>query len=275
MSKVNFPDKMALFGCGNMAGAMLRGWLAADIDPARFSVVKPTPANLPSGVSHYTNAQDAGGPFKMLMLGVKPQILPDVADDVRDLLAADATVISILAGAELEYLQSLFPETHIIRVMPNLAVEIGQSPLGIWAGDISAADKQNIDAMLKPLGMPEWLESEDQMDALTALAGSGPAFVYRFIDALAAGGTATGLPEEQAQRLAIQMVVGAAQLASMSDASPAELARRVAAKGGMTAEGLDVLDENGALGSLVKNTLRATRDRGAELARLAKGETTS
>jgi len=255
-----------------MAGAMLRGWLAADIEPTRFVVVKPTPENLPDGISYFSNAQDAGGPFKMLMLGVKPQILVKVVDDIRSLLADGATVISILAGAELQYLQSLFPKARIIRVMPNLAVEIGQSPLGIWASDMSAAEKQNIDALLQPLGMPEWLESEDQMDALTALAGSGPAFVYRFIDALAAGGVATGLPEEQAQRLAMQMVLGAAQLANASEDSPAELASRVAAKGGMTAKGLDILDENAALTSLVKNTLRATRDRGADLARMAKGE---
>lgn len=122
-----------------------------------------------------------------------------------------------------------------------------------------------------PLGTPVWIEDESQMDAVTALAGSGPAFVYRFIDAMAKGGVAAGLPEDTSARLALATVEGAARLAAESSASPSTLARRVTSPGGTTAAGLAVLDAEDGLSKLVEETLKAARDRGREL---AKGEKT-
>ena len=123
---------------------------------------------------------------------------------------------------------------------------------------------------MAPLGTPEWLADEGQLDAVTALAGSGPAFVYRFIDGLAAAGAELGLQPDQARRLALAMVEGASALAAASPDSPAELARKVTSPGGTTAAGLAVLDKDEALARLVEATLRAARDRGAELARAAR-----
>jgi pyrroline-5-carboxylate reductase len=126
-------------------------------------------------------------------------------------------------------------------------------------------------ALLAPLGTPEWI-GEDEFDLVTALAGSGPAFVYRFIDALAAAAADLGLPPDKAQRLALAMVEGAAALAARSKHDPGELARCVASPGGVTQAGLDALDEGEALRALVTKTLRAARDRSAEMAAEARGK---
>jgi len=125
---------------------------------------------------------------------------------------------------------------------------------------------------MAPLGTPEWLAGEGLMHAVTALAGSGPAFVYRFIDALASGAAELGLPAEQAGRLALAMVEGAAALAAQSGHSPGELARRVASPGGTTQAGLDALDRDGAFARLIEATLRAARDRSVEMAAEARAK---
>ena len=272
MPETNFPEEMLLFGCGNMAGAMLTGWLAGGISPTKFTVIDPIATELPKGIQHFPDTASAGKHYGCLLLGVKPQLFGEVAGDVQSLLAPGGMLLSIMAGTGLARLQDAFPDAQIVRVMPNLAASLGLSPLGLWGGEMDKNAKASLTSILAPLGVTEWLDSEDQMDAVTALAGSGPAFVYRFIDALAAGGVATGLSEGQAQRMALQMVLGAAQLAAQSEYTPSELASRVTSPGGTTAAGLDKLDENGAFGALLKNTLRAARDRGAELAQKAKGD---
>jgi len=154
--------------------------------------------------------------------------------------------------------------------MPNLAAAIGKSPMGLFAAGLDESARHDVTALLAPLGQPEWLAREDQLDAVTALAGSGPAFVYRLIAALAEGGAELGLEPGQADRLARAMVEGAATLAAGSPESPAELARRVTSPGGTTAAGLAVLDRDQALARLIAETLRAARDRGAELAAAAR-----
>jgi pyrroline-5-carboxylate reductase len=185
---------------------------------------------------------------------------------------ADTIVFSILAGVELATLASRFPEAgSIVRIMPNLAAAIGKSPIALLGQGLDEVRKVEVEALMAPLGTPEWLAGEGQFDVVTALAGSGPAFLYRFIDALASGATALGLDEGQAQRLALATVEGAALLASASPHSPDELARRVASPGGTTQAGLDVLDADGAIARLVEATLRAAAERNAEMARAARG----
>jgi pyrroline-5-carboxylate reductase len=178
--------------------------------------------------------------------------------------------LSLLAGVELATLAGRFPDAAAhVRVMPNLAVAIGKAPIALAQRGLDEAGQAAVLAVMQPLGTPEWV-GEAEFDLVTALAGSGPAFVYRFIDALAAASADLGLPREQADRLALAMVEGAAALAAASPGSPGVLADRVASKGGMTREGLDVLDADGALLKLITETLRAARDRGAELAAEAR-----
>lgn len=262
-----------LVGCGNMGGAMLAGWLRAGADPQGFTVVDPALREAPPGVALLREMPRTEG-FDAVLLGVKPQLFAEVAPSVEPLVGAGTVLLSILAGVEFATLAAQFPRAGgIVRVMPNLAAALGKSPIALVAQGLGAERKAAVDALMAPLGAPEWLADEESMHAVTALAGSGPAFVYRFIDALAAGGAQLGLPEEQAQRLALAMVEGAAMLATQcehSDHSPGELADRVASPGGTTRAGLDVLDDGRALAVLVEATLRAARDRSAEMAAEAR-----
>jgi pyrroline-5-carboxylate reductase len=256
---------MLLFGCGNMGRAMLDGWLLAGFDPACFVVVDPYANDLPAGVVHFESRDTLERRFAVAVLAIKPQLFQEVSGDIERLLTPSAVVFSILAGTRLATLEAALAERHIIRLMPNLAAAIGKSPMGLFSAAVS--DRAPIEQILGPLGTSYWLASEDQMDAVTALAGSGPAFLYRYIDALSQAGIALGLNAAQSLGLATTMVEGAALLAAQSENGPEELARRVTSPGGTTAAGLAVLDSEDALQKLVLATLTAARDRGAELAK--------
>lgn len=265
-------DRILLVGCGNMAGAMLDGWLAAGFAPARFTVVDPAGRELPPGVTGRADMPESGG-FDAILLGVKPQILAQVAPLVEPLAGEGATVLSILAGVELDLLGESFPRAAgVVRIMPNLAAALGKSPLALAQRGLDDAARAAIVELLTPLGTPEWI-AEDQFDLVTALAGSGPAFVYRFIDALASSAAELGMPADTAGRLALAMVEGASALAASSPHDPAELARRVASPGGTTQAGLDTLDAGQTLRTLLRDTLRSARDRSARMAAEARAKT--
>jgi pyrroline-5-carboxylate reductase len=257
-------QSVLLVGCGNMAGAMLDGWLAAGLAAEQFTVADPAERELPAGVARMSTVPAAGS-FDVVVLGIKPQILAQVAPQVAP-LAAGATLISILAGVELDVLEAQFPgASGIVRLMPNLSAALGKSPLAMAERGLDPRGREAITQLLAPLGTPEWI-AEREFDLVTALAGSGPAFVYRFIDALGEAAAALGLEEGTARRLALATVEGAAALAAASPHDPAELARRVASPGGVTQAGLDALDEEAALPALLQRTLRAAQDRSAEMA---------
>jgi pyrroline-5-carboxylate reductase len=242
-------DNILIVGCGNMGGAMLAGWLAGGIDPARFTVVDPVLTDVPAGVALRRDLPEVHE--GLVLLGVKPQLLGAVAPQLSALVGPRCVLISMLAGVELSSLAERFPQAGgLVRV--------------------DAGTQDAITALMQPLGEPLWLADDREFDLITALVGSGPAFVYRFIDALAAGAASLGLDPDQAERFAVSMVEGAAALAASADASPAELARRVSSPGGTTERGVAVLDAGGALASLVEATLRAARDRGRELAEAAR-----
>ena len=256
-------------GCGNMGGAILTRWLATGLDPARVTVIDPAPPHLAT-VDWQAKAPRKGSPV-LLVLGVKPQMFDSVAGDLAALVGKDTTVISMLAGVELASLRARFPEAGaIVRIMPNLASALGMGVTALFANDPSEVLVAALEGLMAPLGRTEWINEEIHFHAFTALGGSGPAFVYRFIAALAGAGTTLGLPEAQAMRVATAMVEGAGALAAASGQDPAELARQVTSPGGTTAAGLDVLDGNGVLPSLIRDTLRAAAQRSAELADIAK-----
>lgn len=260
---------VVLVGCGNMGGAMLAGWLAGGMMPATFTVIDPVLDAAPQGVALLRDAEKA--PLAdVLVLGVKPQVLGDVAPDVRHLAGAQCTLVSILAGVEMDVLAHHFPDAGArVRLMPNLAAAMGKSPLALASDGIETEAKAALESLLDPLGAVQWL-AEDQFHLVTALAGSGPAFVYRFIDALGEGAAALGMEPGEAARMALSMVEGAVALAASADVSAGELARRVASPGGTTEAGLKVLDEGGAMTSLIEATLRAARDRSEEMAEAAR-----
>jgi pyrroline-5-carboxylate reductase len=261
--------RILLVGCGNMAGAMLRGWIAGGMAAAVFTVVDPHARDLPAGVRHLP-ALPAGEVFEAVQLGIKPQRLDALAPDLAPLVGAETVLLSLLAGVELASLRRRFPAAGaLVRVMPNLAVALGKSPVALAAGGLDDGGRAAVQALMQPLGSPEWFE-EDEFDLVTALAGSGPAFVYRYIDALAAAARTLGMAPDKAARLAVAMVEGAAALAAQSGEDPGTLADRVASPGGTTRAGMDVLDAGNALNDLALATLRAARDRSAEMAAAAR-----
>lgn len=261
-------NNLLIIGCGNMGGAMLGGWLAAGEDPARFAVLDPALDTAPEGVRLYRSADDVRGGHDAVLLGFKPQQLRALGSGLQGLTGAGVTVCSLLAGITCAQLGAAFPAACAhVRVMPNLAARINKSPVILAAAGLDAGSRDGVFALFDALGTALWLEDEAQFDLVTALAGSGPGFVYRFIDALAGAAAELGLDRAVAQQLALATVEGAAALAAASEADPATLADRVASPGGMTREGLNVLDEGAALQRLLTATLRATAEKGAALSR--------
>jgi pyrroline-5-carboxylate reductase len=260
-------DHLLIIGCGNMGGAMLAGWLAAGESPARFAVLDPALPQAPAGVALYRDAAEVPGGHDAVLLGFKPQQLRALRPGLQGLTRGRA-VCSLLAGITLAQLAEAFPDAAAqVRVMPNLAARINKSPVILAETGLDVAGRAAALALFDRLGTAVWLDDEAKFDLVTALAGSGPGFVYRFIDALAGAAVELGLEPETAASLALATVEGAAMLAASADAPPAVLADRVASPGGMTREGLNVLDEGAALHRLLVETLRATAEKGAALSK--------
>lgn len=221
-----------LIGCGNMGGALLRGWMAAGFGPWR--VIDPGMKAAPEGA--VLGAGDS--PPKLVVLAVKPQVWREV---VAPLAASmnGAVVVSVMAGVGVAALAKALPGAAIVRAMPNTPAAIRQGVTGLWTSD--AAAKALAGPLFEASGQAVWLDNEDDFDALTGVSGSGPAYVFAFIEALAAGGVAAGLSADVAMALARGTVTGAAALAATDPAEAAELRRRVTSPGGTTAAGLGVL----------------------------------
>lgn len=259
------PAPLWLIGCGNMGGAMLRRWIGAGLDPVAVTVIDPGSPAVPDGVRLLAALPPDAEPATVV-LAVKPQQLDTAAEllgNVRPPL-----LVSVLAGVEVATLARRIPAGAIVRAMPNLAVAIGKGVTALHTPDTMF--REPAEALAAPLGHFEWIGDEGLFDAVTALSGCGPGFVFRFADALAAAGAALGLPEDQAMRLAIATLEGSAVMAAQADASPATLADRVASPGGSTREGLNVLDRDQALVRLLTDTLAAAAHRNAELAAAAR-----
>lgn len=259
------PASLWLIGCGNMAGAMLSRWIEArTIDPRAVFVANRHDRQLPAGVRQGREFPD--GPLPdAVMLGMKPQQIDMVAETHAARLAGVRLLISILAGVETASLARRFDAGQIVRAMPNLPVALGKGVVVLNGPRNYAAE-----ALMAPLGLVEWAETERLFDAAGTLSGCGPAFLYRFIDALARAGMALDIPSEQAARLALATVEGAGALAAAADADPATLADRVASPNGSTRKGLDVLDNDAALVRLLTATLHASERRTAEMAAEAR-----
>lgn len=263
-----------LIGCGNMAGAMLRRWLAVGLDPRQVTIIRKSGAPFAEGVRVLTAPPPDGEEPALALLGVKPQMLDLVAPGLAPALAPETLLVSIMAGVELGTLKARFPVVRrLVRAMPNTPVAIGRGVVALAGLDLDAGARARAEALAAPLGHVEWID-EALFDAVTALGGSGPAFLFRFVDALAAAGADAGFAPDQAARIALHMVAGAGALAESAGETPHALAERVASPGGSTRRGLDVLDEPGALRALMREAIDAAILRNRELAAAARGETT-
>lgn len=265
--------RVLMVGCGNMGGAMLGRWLGAGLDPARVTVVSPSGRAMPEGVAVVTAVPEPdaepSGAFDTVVLALKPQKLGELR---HTSFAAHAPrlLLSILAGVDEAGVAATCRAAAVVRAMPNLPVALGEGVTGLFSSTTDARARDVAEAMCAPLGHHEWIADEGLFDAVTALAGSGPAFLFRFVDALARAGAALGLPGDQARRLALATVRGSALMAAAADEAPAVLADRVASPGGSTREGLNVLDADDALVRLLTDTLGASERRNGELAALAR-----
>lgn len=258
-----FPVPAWLVGCGNMAGAMVEGWRKAGADFSGVTVVRPS-GKAVEGVRTTTDLPEEAPLF--VMLGFKPQKLDEVAPTLAPKYGPQTIIVSLLAGVEVASLRARFPNARsIVRVLPNLPVAIGAGVLPVH-GDGDAVHE--VVELMRPLGLVFATEKEDELAAIGAIAGAGPAYVARFADALAAAGAANGV-EGDALAIVLQTLGGTAALMQATGEDGRELSRRVASPGGTTEAGLAVLDADGALDGLVARTIAAAIGRGRELAAAA------
>jgi len=264
------PGPFWLVGCGNMAGAMLERWLACGIERSRITVIRPSGKAVGEGVRVLTAFPEDEVPA-LVMLGTKPQKIDDYSPTLAGILDPQTILVSILAGIELASLRQRFPAPQtIVKAMPNTPVKLGKGVTNLFSDSSDADSRGLVEELMRSLGAVEWFEEERLFQAAGILTGAGPAFLFRFIDALADAGAALGLGPEQAARLAKAMVEGAACLASFEAEMPAALAERVASPGGTTRAGLNVLDADEALKALVRRTLEAGLARSREMAEEAR-----
>jgi pyrroline-5-carboxylate reductase len=270
---LTLPGRLWLIGCGNMAGAILQRWLATGAEPSQITVVRPSERPAASGVRTLAAPPEDEVPA-VVLLGVKPQKLDQVAPRLAPALEGETILISILAGVELAALRARFPAPRVIvKAMPNLPVSLGKGVIELIADGAGPAERATIDSLMAPLGRACWFDDEALFNVAAALTAAAPAFLFRFLDALAEAGARLGLDPGEARRLAALMAEGTATLAAASDETPGQLARRVASPGGTTEAGLRVLDAEDGLAALVLRTLEASRRRGLELAEAARTAT--
>jgi len=261
-----------LVGAGNMGGAMLRGWLSAPGWTRPITVIDPMTANVPEGVALLREIPLGYDQPDILVLAVKPQQLSGVRDRFAGKAGAPRLLLSILAGVETRTLGAAFSAGSTVRAMPNLPVSIGEGVTALFSSDADQLTRAEATSLLSPLGSVEWIDDEALFDAVTALSGCGPGFIFRFIEAMAEAGQSLGLPADQALRLATATAKGSGLLAAQSAETPAALADRVASPGGSTREGLNILDRDRALKTLMRDTLAAAAKRNAELAEAARDD---
>lgn len=270
------PLTLAFIGGGNMASALASGLIGKRCGAQDVLIIDPHEgtrqrwADQGVGVAPAPDERLAGQ--RIWVLAVKPQVLRETAQACRAFLRPDTLVISVAAGIDSTTLSRWLgsegqPWQRLIRCMPNTPALVGEGAAGLLAlADVDADDKAVAERMLGAVGTYVWVKDDAAIDAVTALSGSGPAYVFLFLEALIEGGMCLGLDAEQSRKLALATVQGAAQLAGLSPETPAQLRDRVTSKGGTTAAALAVLQAREFPG-IVAQAMQAASDRAAELAR--------
>lgn len=254
-----------------MGGALASRWLAAGVAAGSITVFDPAPGHLPDALQDRQRDSPEGAELPALvLLAVKPQQVTHVATQLKGHVPATAVLVSMLAGIRVTTLSQLFPGPGIARIMPNTPARVGAGVTAMYGPALSAAQKAAVAWLLSTAGRAFWLEDEARFDAVTALSGSGPAYVFRMAEALAGAGEAAGLDPATAAMLANETLIGAARLLAETGSTPFELRAAVTSPNGTTQAGLDVLDGAGALSTLMRATVRAAADRSRALAAAAE-----
>ncbi|MBB4302926.1 pyrroline-5-carboxylate reductase [Rhodobium orientis] len=265
-------EKVLLVGCGNMGFAMLQGWLALQPSP-QITVVEPAAALRARisdlAVSALASAEDLAADYcpDIVVLAVKPQMFADVLPAYARFAGPSRLFVSIAAGVTTATIAGLTAaDAAIVRCMPNTPAAIGHGVMALFANDhVTAGQSEAAATLLAACGTVVRIDNEALMDAVTAVSGSGPAYVFHFIEALSEAARQVGLPEDLADLMAIKTVEGAARLAGSGDDDPATLRQKVTSPGGTTAAALGVLMRDDALSKLVGDAVEAARDRSIEL----------
>ncbi len=269
---------LVLLGCGKMGSAMLQGWLAKGVAPQNVYVLDPQPSDWLQGLQAqgvHLNTDLPQHPA-ICLIAVKPQMMGDALPRLQALGGGDTVFLSVAAGTSIAAFEAVLgADSPIIRAMPNTPAAIGRGITAmIGNAKVTEADLQMAETLLSAVGQTVRLDTEDQIDAVTGVSGSGPAYVFHLIEALAAAGEAEGLPADMAMKLAKATVGGAGQLAEDAGESPTQLRINVTSPGGTTAEALKVLmDPQTGFVPLMKKAVKASADKGRELGRAVEGKT--
>jgi pyrroline-5-carboxylate reductase len=264
-----FSGPIVLVGAGKMGGAMLAGWLARGAKDV--VVVEPQPsaeltALAAPGLRLNPSAEQIGA-ASAIVIAVKPQMAAGVVPGLAPWVGPSTVVLSIMAGQTLRVLRQALPGAAMVRAMPNTPAAIGRGiTVAVAAPEVGPAQRALAQALLAATGAVEWVEEEALMDAVTAVSGSGPAYIFLLAEALARAGVAAGLPEGLAARLARETVSGSGELLHRSPHDPATLRQNVTSPGGTTAAALDVLMAPDGLQPLLSKAIAAAARRSRELA---------
>ena len=257
-----------LAGAGRMGGALLRGWLAAGIPAASLTVREPHPSPDMAALlkAHGIAGKPASAPG-VIVLAVKPQIMTQALGEIAPFAGPQTAVLSIAAGRTVASIARAFPpQTAIVRAMPNLPAEIGRGITAAFANPhVTAAQRELCGKLLGAAGEVAWIDDEGQLDAVTALSGSGPGYVFYLVECLAAAGRDAGLPEDLAMKLARATLAGSGELLHRSPLPAAKLRENVTSPAGTTAAGLAVLMRDPGLSSLLREAVAAAANRSREL----------
>lgn len=277
----NLPDllkgqTLLLVGCGKMGTALLRGWLNAGLDAAQFYVQDPNPdaalAELGVHLNVTTEALEAASP-SVVILAIKPQLAVEVLPPIAVLAAPETLVVSLMAGVSINTMSELLGgEAAFVRTMPNTPAAMGEGITALYASaGTQDTQKTAAEALLGAVGQTVWLDNEKMIDAVTAISGSGPAYVFHMVEALAAAAVNLGLPQDMAAQLAMQTVIGSAAMLRQDEADPRQLRVNVTSPGGTTEAALDVLmGDTGGLVDLMRRATQAAAMRAAELSKIGE-----
>lgn len=266
------PSPITFIGGGNMASALIGGLVRAGRPAAQVLVVEPLAAQRDKLLQAFgVQALPAAGPALAqagtVVWAVKPQSFAEAAAACQGQLAA-ALQLSVMAGVRSDAIVAASGSARVVRAMPNTPALIGRGIAGLYARpQVDAAARAEVEALFAPTGESLWVDAEDDLDAVTAVSGSGPAYVFFFIEAMVQAATEMGLTAEQGRRLAQSTFAGAAALAQASPLQPAELRAQVTSKGGTTHAAITSLEDSGVRQAIVR-ALHAARTRAQELGRM-------
>ena len=263
--------RIAFIGAGNMASSLIGGLLAKGLDAARIRASDPgaeTRARVSAehGIELFADNAQAVQDADVIVIAVKPQVMKAVCQDLRAHLEPHQLLISIAAGITCTSLQNWLGNQPLVRCMPNTPALLGKGVSGLFAtAAVTAEQRQQAEDLLSAVGIAVWVDTEAQIDAVTAVSGSGPAYFFLLIEAMADAGVKLGLPREVARQLAEQTALGAAHMAVASDVDAAELRRRVTSPAGTTEAAIKSFQADGFAAS-VEKALSAAAHRSAEMA---------